>query len=1261
MLLILGACMINSASALYLKVDFAYPVMVPGDPCFVERFDLTAKDGWFPWAHVSFADCWRHDWSWCATYPDWDPPAGGVDGTGVDFQLWSGTTSEGKINDGGKRFAAYGMQQVTDGGYATGHPLAEPIANSGVSTFDSPAKRSLVLVIQGLGPGTYYLETYHNCGWDVDDPNYNNPDSALGYYNVADVNMAKIWVRGPDVNQVVTPEDFPIQRERVDANLVLVTTVFIKTDVCDCNVAFMPGSGGKVMVNAFILSTGKWYAREAEPENGAINVCPGSSLCWTVDESVDFHDVYLGTDFNDVNDATTATAGIYKERLPQAETCYTPAGLELGTTYYWRIDGITDANFWKGDMWTFTTNDGNAFDPYPADDVTKVPLDVNDFSWGAGCSAATHDVFFGTNADDVNNATVGSHPNVTYTAGATSGSYDPPGPLEYATHYYWRVDAVSSGGGQRWQGPTWHFKTKSEVDDPSLLVRYQFDELPPSSIALDSSGNEFDGSIGGDPNDWDPTGGRFGGCRIFGGSCTLPTAVPKTITSAITITMWLKDLPTSYNDDWTNPILNAISGTIRYNGMYIRVPSNQDYSGDWPGYILWRAGMEPDDRLSWDLGGLKIDKLDGWHHWVFIKDEPNQTMKIYFDGALAASASGTTIANLAGMYPSNIIVGSGSGTMDDFRIYNRALSDSDVLEVFRGGDLSSAWFPQPRDFTRDVARDVTLIWKPGDYADWHDVYFGTSWEDVNDATTASGAVYKGRFGPNTYNISDLDLDRTYYWRIDEVNDSDPCIWKGPVWRFTVANFIIIDDFESYNDSDNPIYDTWTDGGTSAFLDDFYPGDPTHSGEQSMWLWYFNNDDMGPGFYSEVGRDLSGMDFTQAGVKALTLFFYGDPTNDAGSTEEPYVGIDDGSTYAESRYLATGNPISDIQEEEWHEWNIAISDLNSVTLTAVENIYIGFGRRGSSTVGGTGNVYVDDVRLYPPKCVPEEGLHPEWDWSGNCIVDLADIGIMGEYWLRADALLSTSVPTVGPVGWWKLDDGSGTTATDTANNNDGTLEGSTTWVAGHIGTAVDFGSNDARIRVPHSAELMLSAVSVTAWIYPTSVPGYSARVVAKGVDLNNWEVYYMQFNGAASWTIRDPNHENHALDGSDLNLNEWIHLAGTYDGNAVKLYVNGQLDAEDTSGDLGLLQDTNDLCIGNRSDGNDRAFIGTIDDVRVYDYALSAAEVAYLVTGTTPTGYVPLDSQVNIYDEEAQGQKAVNFRDFAKFMTAWLNQQLWPPE
>ncbi|MHC4345837.1 MAG: hypothetical protein ACYSUP_14260, partial [Planctomycetota bacterium] len=63
-------------------------------------------------------------------------------------------------------------------------------------------------------------------------------------------------------------------------------------------------------------------------------------------------------------------------------------------------------------------------------------------------------------------------------------------------------------------------------------------------------------------------------------------------------------------------------------------------------------------------------------------------------------------------------------------------------------------------------------------------------------------------GDELYDPGELELDTYYYWRIDEVND--PCTWTGPVWRFKVANYIDLDDFERYDKGDNRIYYAWYD-------------------------------------------------------------------------------------------------------------------------------------------------------------------------------------------------------------------------------------------------------------------------------------------------------------------------------------------------------------------------------------------------------------------------------------------------------------------
>jgi len=111
----------------------------------------------------------------------------------------------------------------------------------------------------------------------------------------------------------------------------------------------------------FLLYAKTGAASRPSPMNRAINICDGVTLSWVAGQFAAEHDIFLGTSFDDVNDATTATAGIFKSTQILDANTYTPSGLVLATTYYWRIDEVNDLDAnspWKGSVWEFTTNDG---------------------------------------------------------------------------------------------------------------------------------------------------------------------------------------------------------------------------------------------------------------------------------------------------------------------------------------------------------------------------------------------------------------------------------------------------------------------------------------------------------------------------------------------------------------------------------------------------------------------------------------------------------------------------------------------------------------------------------------------------------------------------------------------------------------------------------------------------------------------------------------------------------------------------------------
>jgi hypothetical protein len=201
----------------------------------------------------------------------------------------------------------------------------------------------------------------------------------------------------------------------------------------------------------------------------------------------------------------------------------------------------------------------------------------------------------------------------------------------------------------------------------------------------------------------------------------------------------------------------------------------------------------------------------------------------------------------------------------------------------------------PQDNDVNVPQDVTLMWSAGQSAVTHDVYFGEDEAAVAAATPADAGIYKGSqaLETNTWSPGGLEWNKTYYWRIDEVNTaSDQSPWTGAVWSFTTANFLVVDNFESYTDEvTGRIFQTWIDGwgfsepapgnpgnGTGSAVgystEPFAEHSIVHSGGTSMPLAYNNADSPN---YSETERTWdSPQNWTVNGVNTLSLFVRGYP-------------------------------------------------------------------------------------------------------------------------------------------------------------------------------------------------------------------------------------------------------------------------------------------------------------------------------------------------------------------------------------------------
>ena len=199
--------------------------------------------------------------------------------------------------------------------------------------------------------------------------------------------------------------------------------------------------------------------------------------------------------------------------------------------------------------------------------------------------------------------------------------------------------------------------------------------------------------------------------------------------------------------------------------------------------------------------------------------------------------------------------------------------------------------PDPGSMATDVPLDLTLGWRAGREADKHDVYFSDDFQAVADGTAPVTTQTNASYGPLA-----LDLGKTYFWRVDEVNDVEtPSVWQGEIWNFSTIPYLPLEDFESYTDNDSAneaIWQSWIDGfGTTdngsqvGYLFPPYAEQTIiHGGKQSMPLSYNNQ---GTFTHSQATKTLASQrDWTVRGIAELSVWFRGYPGSVGSFTEGP---------------------------------------------------------------------------------------------------------------------------------------------------------------------------------------------------------------------------------------------------------------------------------------------------------------------------------------------------------------------------------------
>lgn len=619
-------------------------------------------------------------------------------------------------------------------------------------------------------------------------------------------------------------------------------------------------------------------------------------------------------------------------------------------------------------------------------------------------------------------------------------------------------------------------------------------------------------------------------------------------------------------------------------------------------------------------------------------------------------------------------------TPDGFRTYIKVDYDAEADTTTVMGntaDPNCAYNPSPAHYAKDLSVNTVLDWSPGDNAIAHDVYLGTSFDDVSNADTSDlSGIYKSRQGndPNfgggsIYSpLELLEMDTTYYWRIDEFDGVN--LWRGRVWCFSIGNYYSVDDFDSYADN-AALEAVWNDsqvnntGATISIQDneDFAP-----AGNELQF--YYNNkvqvDAICVGSVVDVNTPALGIspDWTTGGLTtSLGLYFYGDQLNAATENEQMYAAIKD--TSGTIGTVLYDGELTDILEQQWHEWPLDLQQFTDlgVDVTDVAKFYIGFGgpATGQTVRGGTGTVYFNDIRLYATRCVPSKVIA---DLTGDCLVTLEDFEVMANDWLACDYDIVVEPPsTEGLVAWYEFE----------GNFNDSSGNEIHGVPAGDATTIYDPGGNGKEAGMVLSLDGygdyvncggdpnfdITGSITLACWIKIDEFGPDWQAIVTRGD--NSWRIAR---NKKKSWLEFCLNYLSIPYIPGTIKVDDgqWHHVIGMYEHNeAMYLYIDGVIDVSSpTGGDINISEW--DVCIGCNFQGDARReWDGEIDDVRIYNRVLTDEEILYLSTeGQGEPVYAPLVSPANIYDEEPQYQKSVNLMDFAIMVEDWLEEiQFWP--
>jgi len=223
-------------------------------------------------------------------------------------------------------------------------------------------------------------------------------------------------------------------------------------------------------------------------------------------------------------------------------------------------------------------------------------------------------------------------------------------------------------------------------------------------------------------------------------------------------------------------------------------------------------------------------------------------------------------------------------------------------------------------------------------------------------------------------------------------------------------------------------------------------------------------------------------------------------------------------------------------------------------------------------------------------------------------------VIGLLVLLSLVIITTGVRGAELIAAWSFDNDTAATVADVSGNGFNGVGTDTVIVDGKFGKAMEFdGEEPSHVEIPHDEALNVQdAITVEAWVKPTSFIGLGGIAQKWGDDTTRRQYLLCSVNANVSFYISGSGDTWPSAAGtSAMVVDEWVHLAGTYDSQNIRLYFNGELDAE-TANDEGLFASDVPFWIGgygpNADFASNRHFPGVIDEVRLWAGALTEDEI-----------------------------------------------------